>query len=383
MDRAKLLVADDDDVTLTMLDAALSANHEVVAVTGGRAALAAAQAGPFDLVLLDVDMPDMDGYAACEALKTQPATADVPVLFLSARVNLEERLRGYRAGASDYLTKPFDTAELHAKIAHAVGQRERQRALSGQLDEAMNAVLSAANLYGEVGVVLGFQRRIATCRSYRALAEASFEALAQMGFDGCIRLAGTAGVWSASGRAACSALEEALLDHIEQAEGPTVQAVGAEHTSYNHPGVVMLVRGLPQSPSPGQFDPHTIERLARARDNVALLAEGLVTRMRALDAEHRHNHAARAGELVALARSALVDISAAQHANRLRLEQVFRRLNSAMESSYMHLGLSEAQEDRLSDLVFSHMEQAMAVFDDGNQIEAHMTGLIRTLNGDD
>jgi DNA-binding response OmpR family regulator len=383
MDRAKLLVADDDDVTLTMLDAALSAHHDVVAVTGGQAALVAAQKDPFDLVLLDVDMPDLDGYAACQALKAQAATADVPVLFLSARVNLDERLKGYRVGASDYLTKPFEVAELHAKIALAVEQRARQRALSGQLDEAMNAVMSTADMYGEVGVVLNFQRRLAECRHYRALAEVFFDTLGQMGLDGCLRLVGRAGVWSSTARAECSALENSLLDHIEQAKGPSIQAVGHDNTSYNYGSVVMLVRGLPLLPSPGQHDPDTIERLARARDNVALLAEGLVARMRALDAENQHHHAERSSRLVALTREALVDISAQQHANRMHLEQVFQRLRAAIEASYIHLGLSEVQEELLSDTVQRHLEQAMAVFDQSNEIEAHMSKLIRSLNGDD
>lgn len=383
MDRAKLLVADDDDVTLTMLDAALSAYHEVVAVTGGQAALAAAQKDPFDLVLLDVDMPDMDGYAACQALKAEPTTADVPVLFLSARVNLDERLRGYRVGASDYLTKPFEVAELHTKIALAVEQRARQRALSGQLDEAMSAVISAADLYGEVGVVLTFQRRLAECRHYRALAEVFFDTLTQLGFDGCLRLVGRAGVYSSTARTECSALETSLLDHIEQTKGPSIQAVGHDNTSYNYGSVVILVRRLPQSPSPGQFDPDTIDRLARARDNVALLAEGLMARMRALDAENQHNHAERAAKLVAITREALVDISAQQHANRMHLEQVFQRLRAAVEASYIHLGLSDVQEEQLSDTLQRHIEQAMTVVDQSNQMEAHMNKLIRSLNGDD
>lgn len=383
MDRAKLLVADDDDVTLTMLDAALSAQHEVVAVTGGQAALNAARSRAFDLVLLDVDMPDMDGYTACQALKAAPETAELPVLFLSARVNLDERLRGYRVGASDYLTKPFEVAELHAKIAHAVEQRERQRALSGQLDEAMNAVLSTANLYGEVGVVLTFQRRLAECRHYRALAEVFFDTLGQMGFDGCLRLVGRAGELSCTARAECSALENSLLDHIEHAKGPSIQAVGHDNTSYNYGSVVMLVRGLPQSPSPAQFDPDTVERLARARDNVALLAEGLVARMRALDAENQHSDAERSQRLVAITRETLVDISAQQHANRMHMEQVFQRLRSAIETAYIHLGLSEVQEEQLSDTVQRHIDEAMTVFDRSNEIEAHMRKLIRTLNGDD
>lgn len=382
MDRAKLLVADDDDVTLTMLDAALSAQHEVVAVTGGQAALKAARSRAFDLVLLDVDMPDMDGYTACQALKAAPETAELPVLFLSARVNLDERLRGYRVGASDYLTKPFEVAELHAKIAHAVEQRERQRALSGQLDEAMNAVLSTANLYGEVGVVLSFQRRLAECRTYRALADAFFDTLAQMGLDGCIRLVGRAGVWSGTARAECSALENSLLDHIEQNKGPSIQPVGHDNTSFHYGSVVMLVRGLPQSPSPAQFDPETIERLARAKDNVALLAEGLVARMRALDAENQHHDAEHARRLVALTRETLVDIAAQQHANRMHLEQVFQRMRTAIEHAYIHLGLSETQEELLSDTVQRHLEQAMSIFDQSNQIDAHMQRLIRKLNGD-
>jgi DNA-binding response OmpR family regulator len=103
-------------MTLEMLEAALKAHYDVTTARDGAAALAIAQTQAFDLIVLDVDMPDMDGYETCKALKAESRTADVPILFLSAKVNIEERLRGYRAGGADYLTKPFDVSELEARL---------------------------------------------------------------------------------------------------------------------------------------------------------------------------------------------------------------------------------------------------------------------------
>lgn len=377
---ARVLITDDDDMTLEMLQASLAGRYQVSLARSGKEALALAGREDFDLVVLDVDMPGMDGYATCSALKAEPRTAEVPVIFLSALVNIEERLQGYRVGGADYLTKPFDVNELITKIDLAVGQRASNRMLNSQIEEAMNTVLATANMYGEVGVVLDLQRQLSQCRAYTDIANAFFGALAQLGFEGCLRLSGRQGVMSRSGQGECSALGHSILDYLEQRDGPSIQAVG-DNTSFNYGSVLMLVRNLPMNPQHGQYPQDEIDRLARVRDNVALMAEGIIARLRAMDVELEKSSFEHSQKLVAATREALVDISAQQHANRLHMGQVFQRMHSEVEQSFIHLGLTESQEEHLSSTLRRYISEAMGVFDQSNQIEAHLNKLISKLNG--
>ncbi|MDO9236632.1 MAG: response regulator [Aquabacterium sp.] len=380
MGQACVLITDDDATTLEMLDAALQDQYQITTTSSGREALTLTQSRNFDLVLLDVDMPDLDGYATCLELKASSITADVPVIFLSARVNLEERLRGYRVGASDYLTKPFDVLELTTKIKLVIEQRERNQRLNSRFEEAMNTAQTTADMYGEVGVVLQLQRRLSNCQTYEEIASSFFDALRSMGLEGCLRLTGRQGVQSSSAEGECNALSNSILDHLERAGGATIQAVG-DNTSFNYGKVLMLVRNLPMNPPAGQYSADELDRLARARDNIAMLAEGIVARLRALDIETEKSSFEITQKLISATREALLDISAQQHANRMQMGQVFQRMRSEVEQSFIHLGLTERQEEHLASTLQRHVAEALGVFDHSNQIEAHLKGLIAKLNG--
>src|SRR5690606_21295554 len=113
---AHILVADDRAENLHLLLGLLEEQgHDVRAVTSGRAALAAAEADPPDLILLDVHMPDMLGYEVCTELKARPSLREVPVIFLTALSGLADKVRGFNAGGVDYITKPFQLDEVTAR----------------------------------------------------------------------------------------------------------------------------------------------------------------------------------------------------------------------------------------------------------------------------
>lgn len=374
----RILITDDDSLTLEMLQAALQAHYEVCTASSGGQALALANTQEFDLLLLDVDMPEMDGYDTCTAFKADSRHVEVPVIFLSARVNIEERIRGYRVGAADYLTKPFDVDELTTKIELAITHRARSQALNSQVEEAMNTALTTANMYGEVGVVLEMQRQLSNCYQYIDVASVFFNALDRMGFEGCLRLSGRQGVMSRTARADCSALENSILDHLEASHGPSIQAIG-DNTCYKYGKALMLIRHLPMEPSPDQFSADEIDRLARVRDNIALMAEGILTRLCAVDTETDKAEFAHSHDLVAVTREALVDISAQQHANRMHLAHVFERMRFEVEQSFIHLGLTEQQEEQLAATLHRYIGEAMGVFDHSNQIEDHLNKLIDKL----
>ncbi|MFC7885571.1 response regulator transcription factor [Streptomyces sp. NPDC057376] len=136
--KGRLLVVDDEPTVRDLLPAALRyAGFDVDVAADGREALETAARRPPDLVLLDVMLPDIDGFEVIRRLRTQPRRAgpglggDVPVLFVTARETRQDRITGLTLGGDDYITKPFDLEELIARI-HAVLRRTKGEA-SGSL----------------------------------------------------------------------------------------------------------------------------------------------------------------------------------------------------------------------------------------------------------
>src|SRR4051812_18805583 len=114
---ARILVVDDIEANVRLLEAKLAAEYyEVLTAADGQSALALAVAEKPDIVLLDVMMPGMDGFAVCRALKEDPATGHIPVVLLTALDGRTDRVTGLEAGADDFLTKPIDDVLLFARV---------------------------------------------------------------------------------------------------------------------------------------------------------------------------------------------------------------------------------------------------------------------------
>lgn len=112
-----ILIVDDAPENLRLMHAILKPHYRVKAANNGQSALRLAQTDPRpDLILLDVTMPDLDGYTVCRQLKAEPASAGIPVLFLSARDDSENEEMGFAAGGADYITKPISRPILEARV---------------------------------------------------------------------------------------------------------------------------------------------------------------------------------------------------------------------------------------------------------------------------
>ena len=115
--QARILVADDDSSIARILDTVLRQDGcEVTRVDNGAAALRAAREGEFDLILLDVQMPEMDGYQTCRAMRAEPKLKDVPIVMLTAHAEREDIAAGFAAQATDYMTKPLAIAQVRARV---------------------------------------------------------------------------------------------------------------------------------------------------------------------------------------------------------------------------------------------------------------------------
>jgi len=113
----KILIAEDEADIRELIKITLSfGGFEVVAAEDGRRAVELAQQGPYDLIMMDVQMPYLNGYEACREIKKIPTLRDVPVVFLSAKGQSSEVREGLGAGAIDYMLKPFAPDELITRI---------------------------------------------------------------------------------------------------------------------------------------------------------------------------------------------------------------------------------------------------------------------------
>ena len=114
---ARILVVDDVPANVKLLEARLSAEYfDVITAMSGKEALALCERAECDLVLLDVMMPDMDGFEVCRRLKTNPVTHHIPVVMVTALDQPSDRVRGLEAGADDFLTKPIPDLVLIARV---------------------------------------------------------------------------------------------------------------------------------------------------------------------------------------------------------------------------------------------------------------------------
>jgi signal transduction histidine kinase len=141
--KPKLLVADDEPDMLRFLKSQLEKHYQVVEAVDGNQALEKARQFLPDLILLDMMMPEMDGVTACRELKAQTSTQGIPVVLLTARADEETKLAALNAGASDFLTKPFSTTELHVRVKNLVDSHKFQRDLARQktaLESALEQV---------------------------------------------------------------------------------------------------------------------------------------------------------------------------------------------------------------------------------------------------
>jgi two-component system alkaline phosphatase synthesis response regulator PhoP len=121
------IVEDSPDIAELIRHYLLRAGYDTVVFGSGRDALLSARQTPPDLVVLDIMLPGMDGLQVCQALRSEPATAAIPILMLTAKGEEADRVRGLELGADDYVTKPFSPKELVARVAALLRRSERAR----------------------------------------------------------------------------------------------------------------------------------------------------------------------------------------------------------------------------------------------------------------
>lgn len=363
-----LLVVDDDIVIREMLVESLGDDYRIIQAGDGPAAVDAVQGGEVELVILDVEMPGMDGYETCRRIKQGEQGAALPVIFLSAHDKVEDRLVGYEAGGEDYLLKPFDALELRAKIRHLLRAKQERASTREIANYASSTAMSAMTNLGELGTVLETLKAFNACHDLQSLAEAVLRGLGSFGLSGAAQIrAGNDTVTRAShGRA--TPLELSVIGNMSHMER-IVQFKSRLSVTYDHAS--LLVTDMPFQDQ---------ERCGRLRDHLAMLVDGADVRAAAIEIGLE---SARRGDAIKQTVDRITEILAKideeQRQNRIKLSLEVSAFVERVESAILSVALTEAQDAYLSGVIRQGLDRIIDFESHEIDIQNQMSAIVREL----
>ncbi len=255
---AHILVVDDQPANLTSLEQILGgAGYRVSTAENGVIGIEKTYRVHPDLILLDVDMPVMDGLTVCRKLKADPSTSMIPIILVSALSRLEERLSGYRAGADDYVAKPYDVEELLAKIRIALNNRHDLEAAKERTQRMHGDVADSLSACHELDALRQFAEKAFGCADLRSLGDRLLETFDRFGLRVIVRMIGNGHYFSHAGEVGVLDQEmmEAMYDKGRLIDFGHRTLVNADHVS-------VLVRNMPV---------HDAVRYRRWKEHINLL----------------------------------------------------------------------------------------------------------------
>ncbi len=359
-----ILVIDDDEFTGVFLEELLGGKYAIRYAANGQDGVNLALASPPTLILLDVEMPLMDGYAACRLLKASSQTSDVPVIFLSAHVETADRLAGYEAGGDDYMTKPFDSEELMDKIGVVLRNRDKNQELAKHAHLATRTAMTAMSAVEDMGIVLTFLRQLVGCSDLSQLASTILQVFQDFGLEVAIQLRDSHGALSRNRNGLCSPLEEAVLHNM--AAGDRIIDLGSR-SAFNYERCSIIVKNMPRDDE---------DRHANIRNDAAIIAESVDAQLRLLDL--MLNAVGRGDKLLGVLHQitkALRDFEKHYIEQRQESGTILNQLVEAVENSFLFLGLTDTQETYLQDITRDAVAKAQALYKDAEQADALMSAI--------
>lgn len=268
----KVLVVDDDKTWQMFISAALQDDYKIITALDGDIGLKLAAEWLPDTILLDIELPLKNGYEVCTALKSNPMLRDIPVIFLSGKSSLQEKIAGFQLGADDYLVKPCEAAYLKAKVARSTALYCEKKATNAKAADAEIMAFEAMNSSADLGRSLRFAERTYAMYSFDKLAEGLFQTMAEFGLETSVMFVTQAGpLFYAQNKYELSPLEKDMFLTIHK-EGRFCD-FGAR-TFCNFTLVSLLIKNMPLD-SP--------ERYGRIKDTVPWILGVTDGRVGALD----------------------------------------------------------------------------------------------------
>ena len=362
-----LLIVDDTADNRLLLNMLLSDDYEIIEADSGKRCLELVEESIPDLILLDVKMPEMDGYEVCSKLRQQKETETLPIIFVSALDSTEERLAGYEVGCDEYVIKPVDEEALMEKVAFAL---ERQQEISNAKAAAAQATaiaMEAMTSGSELGQIIEFIKKSQELDSVARVGEELTAIAKQFGLNisGRFMVGGDLYIGCDEG-----SVEARLLDNFAHSKTKIVN-VGIR-TIISTELAVILIKDMPLDDE---------NRYGRIKDHLAVLVDiansfllGLQAQLSMAD--QRKDFLA---QVIGLSENQIKLTSASIHKHNGSIQETMQSMLQDLEKMLFGLGLDEDQEKKLMDLADNASLQLQIANDSSAELDAELGTILEAL----
>lgn len=366
--RQRIFCVDDDLMSDVIIESVFADEYVVEVFTSAEGFLRRLEAQKPDILLLNVGLPDQDGFLLCRDLKQNPETAAIPVVFITRNDTAEARLAGYEAGGEDFIFKPYVIDEIRhriRRIRQVIEGRESMRQQLAGSEELSTLLLSNMDEYA---ALIKFMRVLSESADADAVAQAVLGMLHSYRLQGAVQVRLPDRTFTLGDAGRDHPMETAIIAHAR-----TLDRIFQfkRCSAYNFEHLTVLVNNMPTEDA---------DLCGRLRDHLAIATEVADAHIHAMAADQRFQGTQQdIGKLLPGIRKTIHDyIERREQAHRTAAAQV-RELVDQLILSFTPLGLSQELEEEISAMVLEKAQGILAVFDHADDTTATLGELQQRL----
>jgi CheY-like chemotaxis protein len=365
----KVLTIDDDKLIHKMVLKSVSEDYQVIIANDGLEGLSQAESEMPDIILLDIEMPGMNGYETCVKLKQNPVTQPIPVMFLSSLASEKSRMKGFEAGASDFLLKPFNKIELQKKLnalrEHIISSKQ----LNQQIQQATHTAYMAMRGSSELGMAIQFIEASYEANNNESLASNFFGVTKNLDLQCTLmfNLENERIFFYCDGQP--SPLEEEVISTIF--DGHERFTDFDNRTQINYPRVALLVKNMPLD---------NPEMYGRLKDFLPTMLGSTSSKIQIfLNEQAIEKQSSNISACVDALRDTLGSVGAELESNQNDVVDLLQKLLFEFSMKIPLLGLEHDQEAYLIDTLDDTVCKAQTIIDSSKNTNQSFTTITRLL----
>lgn len=361
-----LLAVDDDKLARKIISRTFDGSEITCRLAeNGEQALDSAFAKVPDVILLDVEMPGINGYEVCERLRANELTKNIPIIFLSGHSSLLERMQGYDAGGDDYLVKPFEAENLIAKVKVLHRYKHERDELVSQYELAKKTAMAAMTGTNELAAAMSFMEKTYCYKTYEELALGLFDVTDRLGIECTVMINIDDKVHWFSSDGVLKPIETELLEQSDKSQ--RFFDFGAT-TIINYSNISLLVRNMPLD---------NMERYGQIKDILPVLLSAANSRTNVVKMEiallqQSKDLVQSTGRI----RTRFYYLVKSMIESQQQGREVINNMNEELNMDLLRMGLESEQEEYLLHRLSEAIDDAMNRIDSSSEIHETMSAVL-------
>jgi len=353
----KILIVEDDPI-FQDISAAVFSSYQLEIVSSGEEGVEIAQTFLPDLIVLDINLPEIDGYETCQQLRENSSTEQTPIIFISEYKGLEDRLKAYGVGGDDYFTKPINKQEVIVKVEKFLAFKKKQKEMSEQLNDSYSIVMDMQHTAAYLQTISRFLINMLYCHNMDDIASIFFKAVKGMNINCILRIQTDEQSIIQSTTGTITRLENEILDLSASLD--RIYSFGNNRAIFTWKNATVLIRNLDDK-----------------IDILAILMDGMEVGIKAVTQQ----------------KNLLAMVEKVDQENVYvgkRITDLCREMGMHLQETFLSLGMTSSlsieEEEQLSDGVIKYtgsIENELSILKDNNEKVAFLVNELNSLSSDD